>query len=179
MPQPRKKSPKSAPAPELALISPLPPVAVIVSRYNHAVTGALLAGALQAYAQAGGAEGGCDVFDAPGSFEVVTLADHAAATRRYAGVVALGCIVKGQTRHDEYLAHAVTGGLVHVGLRHALPVTNGVLTVNSQAQALARAGARSDHNKGHEAMTALLAVLASIQQVQNRAGARPRSKGPR
>lgn len=144
----------------------LPPVAIVVSRYNATITDALLAGAIDAYADAGGNRADLRIIDAPGAFEVVTLADHAAATGDFGGVVCLGCIIKGETKHDDYLAHAVTTGIVHVSLKHNLPVTNGVLTVNTPAQATARAGGKSrstrKDNKGAEAMSALLATLESI-----------------
>lgn len=173
-------------------------MAIVVSRYNASVTDRLLAGALAAYAEAFAGMGptACDVYDAPGSFELVALADAALASGRYDGVVALGCIVKGQTKHDEYLAHAVTQGLIDIAVKHTRPTSNGVLTVLTQAQALARTGAPARAgagkraggvggvgvemvgNKGHEAMTALLATIEQLGFIQGsfmRAGSR---RGP-
>jgi 6,7-dimethyl-8-ribityllumazine synthase len=139
----------------------LPPVAVVVSRYNATITDALLAGAIEEYLAAGGDRVHLDVLDAPGTFELVTIADAAAASNRYAGVVCLGCIVKGQTRHDEVLAHAVAQGLVNCSLKHQTPITLGVLTVNNNNQARARAGGKLG-NKGSEAMEALLMTLVTL-----------------
>lgn len=141
-----------------------PRVAVVVSTYNRKVTDALRDGALVEYARAGGASGGLAVMLAPGSFELVSLSLSAAVSGRFDGVVALGCIVRGETRHDEYLARAVTQGLLDVTLLTGVPVSQGVLTVNSQAQALARAGGRKG-NKGSEAMLALLCTLDQIARL--------------
>src|SRR5262249_12428011 len=91
-----------------------PAVAVVVRRYNASITDRLLAGAREAYAEAGfgdGAEGGgsgaVHVIPAPGSYELPALALAAARTGRFRGVVALGCLIKGETRHDRYIAEAV------------------------------------------------------------------------
>ncbi len=148
----------------------------MVSRYNATVTDALLDGAIESYVALGGDPDDLTIIDAPGAFELVTLADAAAGAgqgkpadaRRFAGIVAIGCIVKGETIHDEVLAHSVTKGLLDVSLKHNVPVTNAVLTVSTQKQALARAGGGSgesqagDGNKGAEAMEALLIVLHSL-----------------
>lgn len=181
-PAPAKPAPRAMPSGQA---DRPPAVAVIVSRYNATVTDLLLAGALAAYAEAyaGSDHLACDVYHAPGSFELVALTDAALATGRYDGTVALGCIIKGETDHDQYLAHAVTQGLVAAAIKHTRPTTNGVLTVLSQSQALARAGVapqrpRTDRpkhlgnqlhigNKGHEAMTALLDTLQQTRAMMN------------
>jgi 6,7-dimethyl-8-ribityllumazine synthase len=143
-------------------------VAVVVSRYNWSVTGKLLEGAREAFAAATGAAlTDADVFFAPGAFEVVALSHAAAESRAFDGVVSLGCIVKGETNHDEVLGHAVTQALANISLVTGVPVTLGVLTVNTAAQAKARAGGKHG-NKGAEAMGALLATLAEIKRIDAR-----------
>ena len=147
-----------------------PPVAVVVSRYNAAITDELLAAAMQAYRHAGGRAAAVTVVQAPGAFELVPLVHAAARCGRFAGVVALGCIIKGETRHDEYLAHAVAHGLAHVAITTGIPVSLGVLTVDNIRQARDRAGG-SHGNKGEEAMLALLQTIAEIRGLTT---ARPR-----
>lgn len=162
----------------------------MVSRYNATVTDALLDGAIESYVALGGEPDDLTIIDAPGAFELVTLADAAAGAghgkqadaRRFAGIVAIGCIVKGETIHDEVLAHSVTKGLLDVSLKHGVPVTNAVLTVSTQKQALARAGGGSgesqagDGNKGAEAMEALLIVLHSLSLLGRGVSAGTRAK---
>src|SRR5204863_331842 len=92
----------------------------------------------------------------------------AATSGRFAGVVALGCIIKGQTSHDVHLAQAVTSGLMDIVLRTGVPVGLGVLTVDTPAQARARAGGQKG-NKGAEAMAAVLDAIAEINAVRARA----------
>ncbi|MBL8764013.1 MAG: 6,7-dimethyl-8-ribityllumazine synthase [Phycisphaerae bacterium] len=156
---------------------PVPAVAVVVSGYNASVTERLLDGALRAYADAGGRaddpkDPGVRVVRAPGAFELTALSLAAARRPRVRGVVALGCIIKGETRHDEYLAHAVAQGLVGVTLKTGKPVTMGVLTVRDAGQARARAGGRLG-NKGAEAMSALLRTLDAADGLGRAVGAYP------
>ncbi|HZW06219.1 MAG TPA: 6,7-dimethyl-8-ribityllumazine synthase, partial [Phycisphaerales bacterium] len=94
-----------------------PRIAVVVSRYNWSVTGKLLEGSRAAFASATGSPlPDADTFFAPGAFEVVALCNAAAESRVFDGVVALGCIIKGETSHDEVLAHAVTQALANIPL---------------------------------------------------------------
>jgi 6,7-dimethyl-8-ribityllumazine synthase len=145
--------------------SSLPPIAIVVSRYNERVTGALCRGATETYLEAGGEPGLLATIDAPGAFELTGLCLHAARSGLYAGVVALGCIVRGDTRHDRYLAAAVAQGLTGVTLATGIPVAFGVLTVEKAEQAEARAGG-SKGNKGCEAMSALLASIGAMRAIE-------------
>jgi len=138
-----------------------PPIAVAVSRYNASVTQRLLDGAVRAYSRSGGRVPDLHIAEAPGAFELVALCANAARTGHFAGVVALGCIIKGETRHDQVLADAVTSGLANIALITGVPIGLGVLTVDTPAQAAARAGGRLG-NKGEEAMDAVLASIAEI-----------------
>ena len=149
----------------------LPPVAVVVSRYNATVTDRLLSGAVRAYMRAGGSLAGLYVAEAAGAFEALTLSAAAARSGRFAGVVAVGCIIKGETNHDVLLGQAVTEGLARVSVETGVPVGLAVLTVNSVRQALARAGTPNARggtgasNKGAEAMEALLQTIAELAQL--------------
>lgn len=145
--------------------STLPRLAVVVSRYNHTVTDRLLEGALAEYQERGGAETAVDVFPAPGSYELPGIALAAAETKRYGAVVALGCLIKGETSHDRYIADAVAQGLVAVTVKTGVPVAFGVLTVDTPEQAMARAGGK-EGNKGREAVAAALETAATIDAVR-------------
>jgi 6,7-dimethyl-8-ribityllumazine synthase len=146
----------------------VPRVAIVTSVYNQTVTKALLDGAMRRCAEAG-SNLEVELFDAAGSFELVPLASTAAWSERFDGVLALGCIIKGETRHDEFLAHAVTSGLANVSISTGVATALGVLTVESNGQALERAGldkkGRVVHervgNKGYEAMDALLSTIVT------------------
>lgn len=145
----------------------LPPIAIIVSRYNGAITSRLQRGALRAYARHGGRRSDVTIVDAPGAFEVphlCALMMHACPlTAR--GVVAIACIVKGETSHDAVLGHAVTGALASLSTGdRPQPVGLAVLTVDTIAQARARAGG-TQGNKGEEAMLAVLQALAAAQRL--------------
>lgn len=145
----------------------LPPIAIIVSRYNGTITGRLLSGAVRAYTRFGGRRSDLTIVDAPGAFEVPHLC--ALMLNVYPGdargVVAIGCIIKGETSHDAVLAHAVTGALADLSMgEQPRPVGLAVLAVDTIAQARARAGGVLG-NKGEEAMTAVLQSLAVAQRM--------------
>lgn len=142
----------------------LPPIAIIVSRYNTSITDPLLIGAVEAYERAGGDSDSLTILHAPGAYELPMLALAAAESGRFAGVVCLGCVIKGQTKHDRYINQAVARGLMDVSLHARLPVAFGVLTVENAKQARDRAGG-SRGNKGAEAMRACLDSLEALAQL--------------
>ena len=149
-------------------------VAIVTSRYHHAITSRLEEGAVEAFIGAGGAEADLVRCSSPGAFELVAIAAALAARSDLDGVVALGCIVAGETRHDRYLAAAVAQSLADLSARHAKPVAFGVLTVNELKQARDRAGGKVG-NKGREAMEATLLAaetIASMTKAAPAAGAR-------
>lgn len=146
-----------------------------MSRYNWTITQALLRGAVEAYCEAGGEVENLSLVFAPGAFEVVTLSSLMLKSGSVAGVVALGCIIKGETIHDQVLGNAVTTALADLSSWTACPVGLGVLTVNSVAQARARAGFGSGpgvSNKGAEAMRSVLIVLQQMN-ILTKAGGVP------
>ncbi|MEE8060182.1 MAG: 6,7-dimethyl-8-ribityllumazine synthase [Gemmatimonadales bacterium] len=140
-------------------------VAIIVSRYNQIITTKLLAGALECCREAGIAPKDVDVIWTPGAFELVVCCTAAARTGRYACLVALGAVIRGETPHFDFVAGSAAQGLTQVAVQHALPVGFGVLTVDSLSQANARAGG-SAGNKGYEATEAAIRsadVIATLQ----------------
>jgi len=149
-------------------------VAVVVSRWNDTVTRRLLAGAVHRLAAAGLAPDAVDVAWVPGSFELSFAADRLAATGRYAAVICLGAIIRGETSHDRHIAAAAATGIEAVGRSRGLPVLFGVLTCDSLAQALARAaGEEADGfaaNKGAETAAAAIEMIGLVAAL---AGSQP------
>lgn len=142
-------------------------MAILVSRYNEVITARLLEGALACCAEAGIGRDEVDVVWVPGAFELPVAAAAAADTERYACLVALGAVIRGETPHFEYVAGEAVRGLGEVAIRHRLPVGLGVLTVESLEQAADRAGG-SAGNKGHEAAAAAIGAADVIAQLRAR-----------
>lgn len=151
-------------------------MAIVVSRYNASITDPMRRGAEEAYAEAGGETDRLCVIDAAGTFELPALAGKAARGGLVAGVVALGCVIRGETEHDRHIATAVATALAQLGAETGLPVSFGVLTVESAEQARARAGGDKG-NKGAEAMRATLASIAACAALDQaaRTGVVPRA----
>ena len=112
--------------------------AIVVGRFYEELAERLVASATAAFEQ-GGAEG-VDVYDVPGAFEVPLAASYCADSGRYAGVAALGAVVRGETSHYDHVVEECARGLMDVQLRTGVPCAFGVLTVENLDQALARAG---------------------------------------
>jgi 6,7-dimethyl-8-ribityllumazine synthase len=129
--------------------------AIIASRWNPRITDALVAGARRTFADNGVAEAAVDVLRVPGAWELPLAAARIAAAGSHVAIVALGCVVRGDTRHFEHIADNCAQGLMKVALDHAIPVCNGVLAVDEHEDAAKRAGG-SHGNKGEEA--ALVAI---------------------
>jgi 6,7-dimethyl-8-ribityllumazine synthase len=140
-------------------------VGILVSRYNELVTGRLLEGARAACREAGVPDTDVDTCWVPGAFELGAAASAAAGTGRYACLVALGAVVRGDTPHFDFVAGEAARALSDVAVRHAVPVAFGVLTVDTMQQALDRAGG-SAGNKGHEAAMAALELADLIHQLK-------------
>jgi 6,7-dimethyl-8-ribityllumazine synthase len=139
-------------------------VAVIVSKYNDFVTDRLQAGALAALDAAGVAPDAVTIVRVPGAFEIPLAAQHAAESGRYDAVVCLGCLIRGETPHFEYISSAVAHGLTEAAAATGIPMAFGVLTTNSVEEALARAVDGSG-NKGREAAMAAIEMAEVIAQL--------------
>lgn len=138
-------------------------VGIVVSRYNEVITGRLLDGALDCCREAGLADDAVDVVWVPGAFELPAAAAALAASGRYAALVALGAVIRGDTPHFEYVAGEAARGIGAVAVEHRLPVAFGVLTVNTFEQAKERAGG-SAGNKGFEAADAAIRTADALRQ---------------
>ena len=150
----------------MAASSPPPRVAVLVSRYNEVVTRRLLDGAREALTAGGIPESGIDVVWVPGAFELPVAAEQAAASGAYRAIVALGCVIRGETSHYEYVAGEAARGLAEVARVHRIALGFGVLTTDDQAQALARAGGAAG-NKGLEAARAALETAETLDRLRH------------
>ena len=141
-------------------------VAVIVSKYHDFVTDKLQAGALAALDAGKVAPAAITVVRVPGAFEIPTAARQAAETRHFDAVVCLGCLIKGETPHFDFIAAAVANGLVAAAGETTVPMTFGVLTTNSVEEALARAG-DGPSNKGWEAATAAVEMATIARALRD------------
>lgn len=138
--------------------------AILVSRWNPRVTDALLAGARKGFVDNGVAEAAIDVVRVPGAWELPMAAARLGEAGEHAAIVALGCVVRGDTRHYEHVADRCAEGLMRVALDYRLPVLNGVLAAERFEDAEARAGG-SHGNKGEEAALAAIEMAHLFQQL--------------
>jgi 6,7-dimethyl-8-ribityllumazine synthase len=129
--------------------------AVVAAKYNAVIVDALLAGALDAFKRHGVREDRVKVVKVPGSFEIPLAAQELAKTGKYVGVVCLGCVIRGDTDHYEYICRAAADGISQVGLSTGVPVVFGVLTCETMDQAVDRAGGTAGNKGAEAALTAI------------------------
>jgi 6,7-dimethyl-8-ribityllumazine synthase len=135
--------------------------AILASRWNPRITDTLVDGARRAFLANGVPAENVDVIRVPGAWELPVAAANAIDRIGYAGVVALGCVVRGDTRHFEQVADECARGLMRVALDTGVPVANGVLAVDDYAHAEARAGGNHG-NKGEEAALVIIEMANLI-----------------
>mgnify|MGYP001036289154 CR=1 FL=1 len=143
---------------------------LIVARFNELITEKLLTGARSALVQHGVAEDDVDVVRVPGAFEIPGAAGAGLRHGDYSGIVALGCVIRGETPHFDYVAGEAARGIQALAVAHDVPITFGVLTTDTREQALARAGGDKG-NKGWEAAMAALEMNGIYRALGARAGA--------
>lgn len=129
--------------------------AIVVSRFNEFITGKLLAGAVDALKRHGCAEDRITIVHVPGAFELPLAALKLAQRNEYDAVICLGCVIRGQTPHFEYIAGEAAKGLGRVALETGVPVSFGVLTTETLEQAIERAGSKSGNKGVDAALTAI------------------------
>lgn len=138
--------------------------AIVASRFNAEVTDGLLSGAQLELGERGVSPERVETLHAPGAFEMPLIAKKLAKTGRYAGVICLGCVIKGDTAHFEFISLGAAVGLMQATLDTEVPITFGILTTYTDEQALVRS--RDDaHNKGREAAAACVESVAVLAQV--------------
>ena len=139
-------------------------VAIAAARFNDFIVSSLLKGATAAWLEHGGAEPDLLVARVPGAFELPVVARKLALSGHYDAVVALGCVIRGDTPHFDYVAGECARGLQLASLETGVPIVFGVLTVENVEQALERA-ATSGANKGGESMRTALEMVSLMQQL--------------
>ena len=140
-------------------------VGLVVSTYHDFVTGPLREGALAALRQAGAADEAVVVIAVPGAFEIPFAARLAADSGAFDTIVCLGCVIRGETPHFDYIASAVAHGITTASQATGVPMSFGVLTTNSREEAVARAGFGSS-NKGWEAAMAAVELASVARQLR-------------
>ncbi len=139
-------------------------VAVVCARFNDFIVASLLRGASEAWARRGGDPGELLVVRVPGAFELPVAARRLAASGEYSAVVALGCVIRGDTAHFDYVAGEAARGIGQVATDTGVPVVFGVLTVENVEQAIERA-ATSRMNKGGEAMDVAIEMADLFRRI--------------
>ena len=144
--------------------------AIVVSHFNEEVTAGLLKGARAALAEAAVRDGDVTILHVPGAFEIPVAAMRAAETGDFDAVICIGCVIKGETMHFEYIASAACQGIAQAATATGVPMALGVLTTLTEEQAMARAADGPD-NKGREAALAAVEMATLFRQLQERAEA--------
>lgn len=139
-------------------------VAIVISRFNEFITGKLLAGCIDTLKRHCIKEENIDVVWVPGAFEIPLATKKVASNSKYAGVIALGAVIKGSTPHFDYVSAEVSKGVAQVGLAAEKPVIFGVLTTDNIEQAIERAGTKSG-NKGSDAALSLLEMMDLMKKL--------------
>jgi 6,7-dimethyl-8-ribityllumazine synthase len=153
-------------------------IGVAVSRYHHEITDSMRDAAIESFVRSGGQRKNLAILNSPGSFELTAICQAMATTLdedeepAFDAVVALGCIIAGETDHNQFLGHAVAQGLTNIAVETGVPIAFGVLTCDTLPQARARsidAAALGGVNKGSEAMLAAIQTVNAIRSL-NQAG---------
>jgi 6,7-dimethyl-8-ribityllumazine synthase len=137
-------------------------IAIVVSRFNQFISERLLEGALDALRKLGAAEADLSVYKVPGSFEVPLIVKKIAESGKADGILGLGALIRGDTPHFDFLGAEVTKGLAQVALDEGVPVSFGILTVDTIEQGIERAGTKAG-NKGYDAALALVETLTLLR----------------
>ena len=137
---------------------------IVVSRWNSFITDRMLGGAIDALVRHGVADGDIEVARVPGTWEIPIIAKKMANSGKYSAVVCIGCLIRGETPHFDYLAGEVTRGIGQIARESGVPVTYGIITVENLEQAVDRAGAKSG-NKGAEAAVAAIEMANLVKDL--------------
>jgi 6,7-dimethyl-8-ribityllumazine synthase len=145
-------------------ITPADRFAIVVARWNKTITQRLLDGAVDTLRKRGVADEAIDVAWVPGSFEIPLVAQRVAISGRYAAVICLGAVIRGETTHDEHINRAVSLAMSQIALAANVPVLFGVLTCETMEQAIHRAGGNVG-NKGAECAEAALEMAGLLKNL--------------
>jgi 6,7-dimethyl-8-ribityllumazine synthase len=140
---------------------------LVAARFNHFVVEHLVNGALDGLKRHGVVEEGIDLVWVPGSYEISLVAQRLASSRKYAAVICLGAIIRGDTDHYDYVAGEAAKGISQAALATGVPVIFGILTCDTLEQAINRAGAKAG-NKGFEAALTAIEMVNLLRQLPER-----------
>lgn len=147
---------------ETVSLDPTDRFAIVVAEWNRSITAKLLDGALGTLSAAGVSDTNIDVAWVPGAWEIPLVAQRFAQSQRYAAVITLGAVIRGETTHDQHINRAVSLSLQQIALATDLPMIFGILTCESMEQAIHRAGGNVG-NKGVECAEAALAMVGLLK----------------
>ncbi|MBN1852188.1 MAG: 6,7-dimethyl-8-ribityllumazine synthase [Pirellulales bacterium] len=139
---------------------------IVVSHYNESVTSRLLNGAVETLRSHGVQDSAVDIAWVPGAWELPVVAQRMARSRRYAAVICLGAVIRGETTHDQHINRAVSGALGTIALDNDLPILFGLLTCQTLEQAIHRAGGNVG-NKGAECADAAIQMVRLLKNVRS------------
>lgn len=137
---------------------------IVTARFNSFIVEQLLSGAIDTLLRHGGDRKAIDIVKAPGAFELPLVVQRAAGSKKYDAIIALGAVIRGGTPHFEHVAGECTKGLATVSLQQDIPVSFGVLTVDSIEQAIERAGTKAG-NKGAEAALSAIEMVSLLREL--------------
>ncbi len=141
--------------------------AIVRSEWNSEITTPLTDGCIKTLVKHGAKESNINLLHVPGSFELTFACSELAKSKNYHAIIAIGCIIEGETRHFEFIASAVANGITQLNTLYNTPVIFGVLTPASQQQAIDRAGGKFG-NKGVEAAVTAIKMIALKTQIQKK-----------
>ena len=138
-------------------------IGIILSRFNQFISERLLEGALDALYRLGAQEDNISVFKVPGSFEIPLVTKKIAQSKKVDGIIALGALIRGDTPHFDFISAEITKGLAQISMEDGVPISYGVLTVDTIEQGIERAGSKAG-NKGNDSAFALIETLNLIRE---------------
>lgn len=138
-------------------------IGIVLSRFNQFISERLLEGALDALHKIGAEEKDISIYKVPGSFEIPVLAKKLAKAEKVDGILCLGTLIRGDTPHFDFMSAEVTKGLAQIAMEDGIPVSYGILTVDTIEQGIERAGTKAG-NKGYDAAFALVETLSLLKE---------------
>jgi 6,7-dimethyl-8-ribityllumazine synthase len=139
--------------------------AIVASRFNDFIVDSLLKASVRCLRQHGAADADIEIVRVPGAFEMPLMVDKLAGSRRFDGLIALGCVIRGATPHFDYVAGECVKGIAAASHKHGVPVGFGILTTDTIEQAIERAGTKAG-NKGEEATLAIIEMVNALRRVE-------------
>ena len=139
--------------------------AIVASRFNDFIVESLLKASVRCLHQHGATDADIEIIRVPGAFEMPLMVEKVAGSRRFDGVIALGCVIRGGTPHFDYVAGECVKGVAAAAQKHGVPVGFGILTTDTIEQAIERAGTKAG-NKGEEATLAVIGMVNTLRRVE-------------